>query len=361
MGEIAVAGSSIEKLYGKKKCQAAFAQGIPAKKLIDQLSEMVEDEDCFAQVFNDVSSQLRNFEDYAGLEEWAQKIAAYNDLRKKGAQVRLRTAADAYALIEYERAARVMTQGTSYNPDGSMAEIVDAAAGKAQGCTSEIGTTEGGIDLQFVFDEATAPRAAAVLYAYLWSPDSLKMLEGSFCSCTLNTIDALLELGAEDGAAKQLALLTYLSHTIGNFMPGTNAGGKGQFNAMRAEQERVQGYWDLTLMCIKAWYSNMQNPLGFPLKSGEAWWKSFGDWNGFIDANYLQDYVTVGEDGIYQVVPFYEGHSLAAPTPHGPEVAKCIQAMNVRIIARGLRMRYALSQRNAKSGDLSLFFNYQKK
>jgi hypothetical protein len=152
--------------------------------------------------------------------------------------------------------------------------------------------------------------------------------------------------GWDSCVAGQLALLCYLTHTLGDFIPCW-----GNFNAGRYPSTR--DYWDLTLLCVQNWYLHHQqysetyayeNPLDEGVLTGcHTWLDTFGfglvGWKAFVDKNYLQDWVDEG----YHVMPLFLGHCFEHKLPQGSsEIRECLINMNARIIARGLRMRKRL-------------------
>lgn len=116
-------------------------------------------------------------------------------------------------------------------------------------------------------------------------------------------------------------------HMLGNYCPVPR-----HFNKARSGCTHYD-YWDLTLMKIKEYYDEIENPddkgddawkiLGEELLHGtgnalacKKWLDYFGSWKNFIDKNYMQDFV----NGNYEVEPFFEEHSWNKPTPEREEV-----------------------------------------
>jgi hypothetical protein len=174
----------------------------------------------------------------------------------------------------------------------------------------------------------------------------------------------------------QVGLFCYLTHTMGNFIPCAVGFNGGRYAS-------TQDYWDLTLMCIRAWYLDGQNQApailaNDPLDAGvltkcHAWLDAFGygssGWKAFIEKNYLQDWV---QDDTYEVIPLFhyendkkkrgnlvgEGHCFGGVLPKGnTEIRECLLNMNACIIARGLRMRKQLLKDDKSKDAWPLFCN----
>lgn len=213
------------------------------------------------------------------------------------------------------------------------------------------------------------PNAINKLYTNLW-PNTIAE-SGDTMNSMRTTYNAYIAKGhhAERNPEieKQLQLLAYLTHTLGNFIPCGDAFNSGRYNA-------TQDYWDITLMYIKDWYLNRQL---FALESNlpsntfnagalganRDWLNSFGEgqdgWNTFIEKNYLEAYVNkIDEDETYGVKPFYDGHSPHPNKlkPEGDAVYKCLLSMNAAIIARGNEMRRKVLKEKIDEEDWKLFF-----
>lgn len=96
-------------------------------------------------------------------------------------------------------------------------------------------------------------------------------------------------------------------HTLGNFMPvpvDCNSP-RGSINSP------VRDHWDLTLKCIKLYYETknlewVEKIVGKEYKTVYAkWLDSFGDWENFVNKNYLHAFV---EDGTLYPKELWAGH-----------------------------------------------------
>lgn len=84
-----------------------------------------------------------------------------------------------------------------------------------------------------------------------------------------------------------------LYHTAGNFIPAPL-----EFQSRGGRP--VCDYWDLTLACVYHYYTGIQYPLSWIVQNEgipvcHRWLDSFGTWNGFVERNFLQDFI--GPDG----------------------------------------------------------------
>lgn len=209
------------------------------------------------------------------------------------------------------------------------------------------------------------------LYKLLWySPadksDTMNTVKTTFNQAKKEPVNVDEKEGASKtwdklvgvGLDAPFALLCYLTHTMGDFIPCW-----GNFNAGRYAS--TQDYWDLTLLCVQNWYLHHQqysetyayeNPLDEGVLTGcHVWLDSFGSglvgWKAFVDENYLQDWVDEG----YHVVPLFLGHCFEHKWPQrSSEIRECLLNMSARIIARGLRMRKKLLDDGVSEDDWKL-------
>ncbi len=194
------------------------------------------------------------------------------------------------------------------------------------------------------------PNAINVLYDSLWGEKSSRMAKsGDTMNSLWITYAQILksERKADTKVMKQLNLLAYLTHTIGNFIPCC-----GNFNNGRTGSS--QDYWDITLIRLQGFYLNDDHLDSFN-PNCIAWLKSFGEsengWKNLIEDNYLESYV----DEEYQVRRFYTGHEIGSILPEDNQILECLLSMNAAIIARGNEMREVLENR-LEEEQLRLFF-----
>lgn len=123
---------------------------------------------------------------------------------------------------------------------------------------------------------------------------------------------------ARTGKIKGLDSFAVLYHTIGNMIPVPP-----MFNASRSNFG-ADDYWDVTLMKIKEWYDSRDRATLAALlhkkeesdqavETCEKWLTWFGSWNGFLEKNYLNDFVDRNNEPIpfkpntaHDIESFYE-------------------------------------------------------
>ncbi len=114
----------------------------------------------------------------------------------------------------------------------------------------------------------------------------------------------------EGSLPKEAQKFFELYHTVGNFLPAPRG-----FNNSRGGYPFCD-YWDMALMCSYHYYSGIKYPLNWiaepdkpatfyksrpyclpenSIPDCHQWLDSFGTWNGFVEQNFLQDFI--GPDG----------------------------------------------------------------
>lgn len=139
-------------------------------------------------------------------------------------------------------------------------------------------------------------------------------------------------------------------HTIGNYMPVPNG-----VNTWKASV--FKDYFDLFLAFIYNYY-NAKNILarneyfgirlkGTILEEFDEWLESFGNWDSFVEKNYLQHFVEKNTDGTYgEPKELWEGHFGGSVLPDTSD--KCnayFENAHERILARGKLMVEALKKK----------------
>lgn len=125
-----------------------------------------------------------------------------------------------------------------------------------------------------------------------------------------SSIKRLIHFYAQDGDRLSIelknisGLSAFLSayHTLGNFIPTP-------FNAERTA--RTKDYWDLTLRRIYKWYCaeseedkndelhNLLLDKEHVVEKSKQWLLAFGNWDNFVETNYLQDFVNINDNKTY--------------------------------------------------------------
>lgn len=144
-------------------------------------------------------------------------------------------------------------------------------------------------------------------------------------------------------------------YTIGNFCPvpaGVN-GARGM--------SQSHDYWDLALLCIYNYYmkndckytlewllDNKKRGLEARIERCKTWLdgldKSSGDWNHFVEQNFLQDFVNRKDDGSYSLPKeLWKGHFSGKVLPgENEEFSEFFTNASARILARGVRIALAV-------------------
>lgn len=138
-----------------------------------------------------------------------------------------------------------------------------------------------------------------------------------------------------------------VAYTIGNFIPVPVG-----CNGPRGFQNRdIEDYWDLTLWYIYQWYQSMDDDHLFKIvqtpenvKVYKKWLVSFGGWDRFVIANYMQDFVNEPEQedevGFGKPKELWTGHFTGDVLPKSQDqfeeffsnAAEWIQARSKRMV-----------------------------
>lgn len=156
-------------------------------------------------------------------------------------------------------------------------------------------------------------------------------------------------VGAQAG--RQVELLCYLTHTLGNLIVCPAPFNPGRYPA-------TADYWDLTLMALRPWFeggsAGEDGPLGRELRERCRPWlgldgcqRGADAWERFIRDNFLWPYV----DDRLAVRPFFAGHGLERRMPGEGDILDCLLSMNAAIIARGNLMLHEIARRKGRERD----------
>lgn len=154
---------------------------------------------------------------------------------------------------------------------------------------------------------------------------------------------------------KELIRFVDVYHTLGNFIPFPSG-----CNAARASA-RTKDYWDLTLKYIYDYYHNTENVHSEPYTDaicgyGEAsyhlkkWLDEFGDWDTFVEKNYMSAFVNKNEDGTYgEPIELWEGHFSGSVLPESlEECNEYFSKATICILRRGLEMAEKLFEKRKR-------------
>jgi hypothetical protein len=122
--------------------------------------------------------------------------------------------------------------------------------------------------------------------------------------------------------------------------PANKVGGKMTINAQRGCHPRIKDRFDLTVECIRRYYSNEPSPLSDTLERYAEFFELFGDFRGYVEFFLLQDLVTDDCSAVKFFLPFNDGF-ISWPLPKTVEAYReymqhglhFIQARNSRILA----------------------------
>jgi len=105
------------------------------------------------------------------------------------------------------------------------------------------------------------------------------------------------------------------SYTIGGMMifPGNQIGGKQTINGARGFTRAISDRFDLTLECIRRYYSDIDSPLMATLARYAGFFDLFGDFGGYVNFFVLNDLVDL-EGRVRFFLPFDDFRAPAVPT-----------------------------------------------
>ena len=98
-----------------------------------------------------------------------------------------------------------------------------------------------------------------------------------------------------------------LCTSIGGYIifPAKKVNNHFTINQSRGINKRICDRWDLTLECIRLYYSNQPSPLSKTLANYNSFFNLFGDFKGYVQYFLLQDLVSKD----YNSVKFYLPHT----------------------------------------------------
>ena len=135
-------------------------------------------------------------------------------------------------------------------------------------------------------------------------------------------------------------------YTIGGMMifPATQVDRKMTINAQRGCHPRIKDRFDLTVECIRRYYSDEPSPLSELLERYADFFALFHDFRGYVDFFLLQDLVTDDCSNVRFFSPFNDGFikwplpkTVGAYREYMQHALQFIEARNSRIA--GLRRR----------------------
>ena len=106
-----------------------------------------------------------------------------------------------------------------------------------------------------------------------------------------------------------------LTETIGaiTIWPSNRIGDNQTINGARGFNSKISDRLDLTLECIRRYYSDQESPLYDTLKRYDNFFKLFGNFKGYIDFFLFQDFVTNDYTSVKIAPPFDNFESMPVP------------------------------------------------
>ena len=206
-------------------------------------------------------------------------------------------------------------------------------------------------------------------HAALWSkplPDgTLFALNASDENCYLRhtstlgdfhlSSDSIIHTYRRDGmrgvlshfAAEEIAAFVRVAFTIGGYIvfPGNRVGGRQTINQARGTNRRIDDRFDLTLECIRRYYSGEDSPLAQTLALYPEFFALFGNFSGYCEFFLLQDLLTE-DGGVRFLLEFDEFGHVPLPTS-AAQYASYRDAAMAFVEARNQRIqRFAISRQS---------------
>lgn len=218
--------------------------------------------------------------------------------------------------------------------------------------------------------EADRCALTKVVFQRLWDEEILKICPiGDTMNSVNTTLNHRLNLKSKrkmirtyleepqrmEGIATAARKFLQFSYSVGNFIPVPR-----HFNIPRYGKTR--DYWDLTLNGIWSWYTRgecLHSIIGAAapycdqsknIKICERWLERFGSgedgWSGFVEKNYMQDFVNGGQEGRRYGGPkeLWQGHFDGKILPNTEDALQFFSNAAGWIEARGVRIVLALKE-----------------
>lgn len=110
----------------------------------------------------------------------------------------------------------------------------------------------------------------------------------------------------EEISLEEIDSFLNLCTTIGGYtiFPAKKVNNQNTINQSRGLNQKIYDRWDLTLECIRLYYSDLENPLSKTLSNYNSFFELFGDFKGYVQFFLMQDLVTSD----YSSINFYLPH-----------------------------------------------------
>jgi hypothetical protein len=108
---------------------------------------------------------------------------------------------------------------------------------------------------------------------------------------------------------------TAIAYTIGGMLvfPGNRVSGKPTLNGARGLNQRISDRLDLTLECIRCYYSRQESPLSEVIERYRDFFALFGDFDGYVRFFLLDDLVDADSGEVKFFLPFVDFAAQALP------------------------------------------------
>jgi hypothetical protein len=115
--------------------------------------------------------------------------------------------------------------------------------------------------------------------------------------------------------AYELDEFNTIGYTIGGMMtfPGNRIGRKMTINGARGFHPRIKDRFDLTVECIRRYYSRENSPLGVTLERYADFFSLFEDFRGYVEFFLLQDMVAQDFSSVKFFLPFDDFNTSPLP------------------------------------------------
>lgn len=156
---------------------------------------------------------------------------------------------------------------------------------------------------------------------------------------------------------EEIEMFQRIGYTIGGMIvfPENRVNGKMTINGARGFYQRIKDRFDLTMECIRRYYSDEQSPLSDVLARYADFFELFRDFKGYAEFFLLQDLVTEDYSAVKFFMPFED--FTKSPLPTSTESYRAYRQLAAEFI--NSRNRRILQTVNSMAGDnINSFGNY---
>ena len=141
------------------------------------------------------------------------------------------------------------------------------------------------------------------------------------------------------GEARMSEIMTHF-YTVPGFIlfPGNQVGGKMTMNATRGCNARIFDRFDLTLECIRRYYSSIENPLNEVINRYSSFFNLFENFEGYLQFFLLQDLWDAKFERIKFFLPFDDSFPTQPFPKNVSQYKEFIEKQSEFVIGRAARM-----------------------